>query len=170
MWQHRSWPTMAQIMVWCPTTPSHYLKQSLRWHHNGRDNVSNHQPHDCLLNHLFTRRSKKTSKLRVIGLCAGNSPEAGEFPAQMASNAENVSIWWRHHVLTTHQWVGNFAGTAEDIYPWYKFENNSFKTTTKSHRDLWVKKIPCKMLFSKLSQNDTKEQSLCLWKMMIPST
>ena len=23
----------------------------------------------------------------------------GEFPAQMASNAENVSSWWRHHVL-----------------------------------------------------------------------
>ena len=41
---------------------------------------------------------KKTSKLRVIALCAGNSPEAGEFPAQMVSNAENVSIWWRHHV------------------------------------------------------------------------
>ena len=47
---------------------------------------------------LFRRRSKKTSKLRVTGLCAGNSPVAGEFPAQMASNAENVSIWWRHHV------------------------------------------------------------------------
>ena len=27
----------------------------------------------------------------------GNSPGTGEFPAQMASNAENVSIWWRHH-------------------------------------------------------------------------
>ena len=38
------------------------------------------------------------TELRVTGLCAGNSPEAGEFPAQMASNAENVSIWWRHHV------------------------------------------------------------------------
>ena len=35
--------------------------------------------------------------LRVTGLCMGNSPETGEFPAQMASNAENVSIWWRHH-------------------------------------------------------------------------
>ena len=23
----------------------------------------------------------------------------GEFPAQMASNAENVSIWWRGHVV-----------------------------------------------------------------------
>ena len=22
----------------------------------------------------------------------------GEFPAQMASNAENVFIWWRHHI------------------------------------------------------------------------
>ena len=43
------------------------------------------------------RRSGKTSKLRVTGLCAGNSPAAGEFPAQMASNAENVSLWWRHH-------------------------------------------------------------------------
>ena len=42
---------------------------------------------------------EKTSKLRVNGLCAGNSPVTGEFPAQMASNAENVSIWWRHHVI-----------------------------------------------------------------------
>ena len=40
---------------------------------------------------------KKTSKLRVTGLCEGNSPVAGEFPAQRASNAENVSIRWRHH-------------------------------------------------------------------------
>ena len=40
---------------------------------------------------------KKTSKLRVNGLCEGNSPVTGEFPAQRASNAENVSIWWRHH-------------------------------------------------------------------------
>ena len=65
----------------------------------GRDSVSNHQPHECLLNRLFTRRSKKTSKLRVTGLCAGNSPGTGEFPAQMASNAENVSIWWRYHEI-----------------------------------------------------------------------
>ena len=58
----------------------YYLKQKwhpndpLRWRHNGHDGVSNHQPHHCLLNHLFGCRSKKTSKLRVTGLCAGNSP------------------------------------------------------------------------------------------------
>ena len=73
---------------------------SLQWRHNRRDGVSNHQPNDCLLNRLFGRRSRKTSKLRVTGLCAGNSPMTGEFPAQMASNGENVSIWWRHHVFS----------------------------------------------------------------------
>ena len=54
---------------------------SSKWRHNGRDSVSNHQPHDCFLDRLFRHRSKKTSKLRVTGLCAGNSQEAGEFPA-----------------------------------------------------------------------------------------
>ena len=47
---------------------------SLHRCHNDRDGVSNHQPHSCLLNRLFRRRSKKTSTLRVTGLCAGNSP------------------------------------------------------------------------------------------------
>ena len=71
----------------------------LQWRHNGPDSVSNHQPHDCFLNCLFRRRSKETSKLCVTGLCAGNSPGTGKFPAQMASYAENVSIWWRHHAI-----------------------------------------------------------------------
>ena len=72
---------------------------SLQWRHNELDGVSNHQPHDCLLNCLFRPRSKKTSKLWVTGLCAENSTVTGEFHTQMASNAENVSVWWRHHVI-----------------------------------------------------------------------
>ena len=78
---------------------AHYTGQlyALQWCHNEHDGISNHQPHDCLLNRLFRHRSKKTSKLRVTGLCDRNSPVTGEFPAQRASNAKNVSIWWRHH-------------------------------------------------------------------------
>ena len=30
-------------------------------------------------------------------ICEENSPVTGGFPAQGASNAENPSIWWRHH-------------------------------------------------------------------------
>ena len=51
----------------------------LQWRHNGLDGVSNHQPHHCLLSRLFRGRSMKTSKFRVTGLCAGNSPGTGEF-------------------------------------------------------------------------------------------
>ena len=60
-----------------------------QWRHNGCDGVSNHQPHECFPNRLFRRRSKKTAKLRVTGLCEEDSPVTGEFPAQSASNAEN---------------------------------------------------------------------------------
>ena len=80
--------------TWC------VLIKSLQWRHNDRDGVSNHQHHYCLLNRLFRRTSKKTSKLRVTGLCEGNSSVTGKFPTQRASNAENVSIWWLHHVLS----------------------------------------------------------------------
>ena len=83
---------------------------TLQWRHNGRGSVSNHQPHDCLLNRWFRRRSKKTSKLRVTGICAGNSPVTGEFPTQRASNTENVSIWWRHHGVMS--WAQKLAGVC----------------------------------------------------------
>ena len=85
-----------QHVIWIGNR-AHIPCDPLQWRHNERNGFSNHQPHNCLINRLFRHRSKKTSKLRVTGLCAGNSPVTGEFPAQMASNVENVSIWWRHH-------------------------------------------------------------------------
>ena len=48
---------------------------------------------------VYSGADKNTPKLRVTGLCAGNSLVTGEFQAKMASNAENVSIWWRHHAM-----------------------------------------------------------------------
>ena len=62
---------------------------SLQWRHNGRDGFSNHHHHHCLLNHLFRRRSKKTSKLHVTDLCEGihrwpvNSPHKGTVMQKM---------------------------------------------------------------------------------------
>ena len=76
--------------------------------HNERDGVSNFQPQDCLLHCLFRHRPKKSSKFRVTGLCEGNSPVTGAFPAQRTSNVENVSIWWRHHAWV--KWVITGSG------------------------------------------------------------
>ena len=78
---------------------SKFIMQTLEWCLTERGGVSNHRRRDCLPNRLFRRRSKKTSKLRVTGLCEWNSPVTGEFPAQRASDAENVSICWRHHAI-----------------------------------------------------------------------
>ena len=87
--------------IWLKPTPysrgtTLCINISLRWRHNDHDGVSNHQPHGCLLNRLFRRRSKKTSKLRVTALVWGIHRDRW-IPAQRASYAENVSIWWRHH-------------------------------------------------------------------------
>ena len=80
----------------CPQISYTAYDDWLRRRHNEREGVSNRRRLDCLLNRLFRRRSKKSSKLRVTGLCEGNPQVTGGFPSPRASNAENVSIWWRH--------------------------------------------------------------------------
>ena len=92
------WNIQYRLSIYCKLLCN--LLLSLQWRYTGRDGVSNQQPHHCLLNRLFRHRSKKTSKPRVTGLGAGNSPVTGEFPAQIASNAENVSFWWRYQDAT----------------------------------------------------------------------
>ena len=109
----------------------------LQWRHNERDGVSNHRRHDRLLNPLFRRKSKKTSKLRVTGLCEGNSPMTGEFP----SNTENVSIWWRHlisgsrltpYLYSSNTWMSGWCPVHADKvcqtgvgYSWSSWCRNS---------------------------------------------
>ena len=106
MYQHVT-PTLRWQI---PTMPTE--GHSLHWRHNGHDSVSNHQPHDCLLNRLFRRRSKKISKLRVTGLCAGNSPETGEFPHKWPVTRkmfpfDGVIMCYKHdtRATTTKLWM-----------------------------------------------------------------
>ena len=99
LWKYRA----CVVLMFTPLNPLHLwysgMLVPLLWRPNERDGVSNYRCLGCLLNRLFRLRSKKTSKLRVTGLCEGNSPVNSEFPAQRASNVENISIWWRNHAL-----------------------------------------------------------------------
>ena len=61
------------------------------------------------------QRSRKTSTLRLTGLCEGNS-------SVTASNAENISIWWRHHDVENQQ-VQNIVSPI-DTLPVQKHKNN----------------------------------------------
>ena len=114
------WRAPITKSLWCAehfyvmiSEDCHVTFNALQWRHNGHDGVSNHQPHDCLLSCLFRRRSTITSKLSVTVLCGRNSPVTGEFPTQMASNSENISIWWRYHARVIknlpRQHLQNFA-------------------------------------------------------------
>ena len=93
----------------------------LHWRHNDHGGVSNHRPRGgCLLNRLFRRRWKKTSKLRVTGLCVGNSPHKRPVTRKMfpfddvimpkscslrvqfhLSNSKITQNWYRVLPLTT---------------------------------------------------------------------
>ena len=82
------------VTFWYVVTWIEGLAQ-LRWRHNGRDGVSNHQLHD-----LFTQpciRAQINENMKVPRHWPLRGEFTGEFPAQRVSNAENVSIWWRHH-------------------------------------------------------------------------
>ena len=107
----------------------------LKWRHNEHDGVSNYQPHDCLLKRLLRRISKKTSKLRVTGLCDGNSPVTGVFPAQRASNAENVSNWRRHHAPSPLSCRDNLDEALDMLF--------SKSWTTKTWEITWLLQCQC---------------------------
>ena len=97
----------------------------LQCRHKEHYGVSNYRRVDCLLNRLFRCRSKKTPKLRVIGLYESNSSVTGEFPAQRASNIKHFSIWWRHNTMFWGELMSwkraphSFGGIS-----WYIFLNS----------------------------------------------
>ena len=81
---------------------------------------------------------RKHQSSALLAFERGNSPVTGEFPAQRASNAENVSIWWRHHVFGNHRWDGrrdadqrmspsNFGGGNKKLVTtagWQRFQQS----------------------------------------------
>ena len=96
-------------IITCQSKGFRYFKRwdivTLHWRHNDHGGISNHQPHGCLLNRLFRRRSKKTSKLRVTGLCAGkspgpvNSPHKGPVTRKMVPFDSIMKIMWATEIF-----------------------------------------------------------------------
>ena len=103
---------------------------SWQWRQNERYGVSNHRRLECLLSHLFRRRSKKTSKHRVTGLCEGTSPVTGEFPAQSPSNGKIISIW-RHHEMGENTNIPVFTQHKSALQGWSRMARVILRTCFK---------------------------------------
>ena len=129
--------------IWCKIVPmwntptedprfTHIIKVcfigvTLQWRDNEHDSVSNHGRLDCLLSSVFRRRSKKTSKLRVIGLCEGNPLIKGQWH----------SIRWRHHGAVMHyslwQWINPEWYTANESHGYEYTQTGQNKSECTSY-------------------------------------
>ena len=93
---------------------------------------------------------KKTSKLSATGLCDGNSPVNGAFPAQKANNAEIVSIWWRNQDLLFSE-IWQHPLLAREGYQ----EDQGWSHTTWTHSDLTRTSLPCSHSWGNITEHMT---------------
>ena len=112
-WASARWPRSSSLL----------LPLTLHWCHNDHDGVSNHQPHGCLLNRLYRRRSKKTSKLRVTGLCVGNSPGPVNSPHKRPVTRkmfpfDDVIMSYLHDKLLWWFKGGSITGVKQCTFQW----------------------------------------------------
>ena len=114
-------------------------RNSLQWRHNGRDGVSNHRCPNCLLNRLFRQRSKKTPKIRVTGLCEGNSPLTGKFPAQKFGNAECFYLMTSSCIKVSIDWAISVNELPESA------NNCQYNQIKPNQTTSWVSNIICGM-------------------------
>ena len=100
------------------------MNNTLHWRHNDHDGASNHQPHGCLFNRFFQAQIKKnTSKLRVTGLCVGNSPGPvnstckGPVTRKMFPFDDVIVISYWHSLLTPIIFLSICANTCDSSAP-----------------------------------------------------
>ena len=124
------WRKYSTICMYC--LDSEHMP-SFEWRHNECDGVSNHQPHDCLLNLLFKCRSKKTSKLRVTGLCVRNgihrwpmnSPHKGPVTRKMFPFDDVIMVpVFNGRVTAAHDGCRGIAYVTLEIYLFDKFSTS----------------------------------------------
>ena len=103
-WLVKSTQLWCDILCWMNYHIYHnWMREhnTLQWRHNGRDGVSDHQPHECHTQPFIQVQIKENIKAQRLWPSCREFPGDRwiEFPTQRASNADNVSIWWRHHEM-----------------------------------------------------------------------
>ena len=156
-------------MKWVPNVSD--CIWALQWRHNERDGVSNHQPHDCLPNGLFRCRSKKTSMLRVTGLCTGKSPHKGPVTRKMFTFddvimvpvktcvPEALSVYCEEMYVLDSTWPQEGPPGPCGIRPSGPSGDNDRSTSRRMYRNLIPPIHPIKIRFSHIS---SVSHSLCL--------
>ena len=124
---------------------------ALQWRHYERDGASSHQPHHCLLRRLFGRKSKKTSKLRVTGLCAGihrwlvKSPRRESVTRKMFPFA-----WWRHQKPSSTGCIRQIQGChGFSVQNWNNISKPDDAYIRYQTVSSWVQSMGCRIFAAK---------------------
>ena len=135
---------------------------TLQWRHNDHDDVSKHQPHGCLLNRLLRCRSKKTSKLRVTGHCAGNSPGPVNSPNKGPVTRKTVPF---DEVIMIY-----FSETNQILYvsvAAIAVTNNNFSDVFQFLISFWTIIITPPMKYGMKQLNHSQTHRLHRWRLEI---
>ena len=88
------WDRPSSAITWTlwrlksPTTRMFFRSTAVRWRHNERDGISNHQARDCLLNHYSDADQRRHQSSASLAFVRGIHRWPVNSPTQMASNAE----------------------------------------------------------------------------------
>ena len=93
------------------------MEEALQWCHMS-NNVSDHQPLECLFNRLFGITSKKHHRSALLALCEGNPPVTYRFPSQRVNNAENISISSLGNLATGILGIYNIPLSWHESHSW----------------------------------------------------
>ena len=148
---------------------------TLQWRYNERDGVSNRRLLDFLHNRLFRRRSKKTSKLCVTGLCEGNPSVTGWFPSQRPVTRKifpfddvimNKCHWmeWCQTATSHSAPPGSKAnssneplGAARNIFALYKHVyKNEYYNNKSGAPEMWLERL--RITYTIYSRSENKIQ------------
>ena len=151
-------------------SPSRCMLDILQWHHNGRDGVSNHQTHDCILNRLFMSRAKKASKLRVTGLWGGEFTGDRWIPrtnGQCRGKCFHLMTSSCKAMLLYNQWKRYKQSHWQSSMPWVQYGQCLIQSCLSALA--WIRFRAGSMSIHKNSFNSTigiaSKSVLCMWKL-----
>ena len=136
-------PVMRDV---CPYYDVLTYHPSLLWRHHGHNGVSNHhhQSRDCLFNRLFRRRSRKTSNLRITGLCMGNPGSRKMFPF------DDVIVRFRKTFMLKLEFSPHEFSIIEVIL-FHVWEVQNIRVTVRNHNGVFCSRQGKQNLISGLN-------------------
>ena len=103
----------------CNVMCSMQIYITIQWYHNGRDGISNHQTHDCLLNRLLRHKHQSSASLAFVkGIHWWPVNSLHKWPVTRKMFPFDAAIMrWS---INTCQWTNHWMGLNSKCHLWHR--------------------------------------------------